>query len=349
MTVNAKSFRVVVVGVARGQKLTREALIQAVSDRYPLKADARLALSAGRSAVVQVSPTEATARRAATLLIKLGAEIRIEPDDPGDALADFGNIALEPGGDDDADGPTLVRAPPPGAATTEDGPTLVRPAPGDNPSIVDRLPTDYLSESAVVTLPTLGVGAPQSMEDSTMATLPRLDSAAQKAVEAVAREAAKEAPGGAAADGDHADDADETTEQRPQLIRCPQHGLLYDATTRPGCTRCLGNDQKEPFHLFPELRKKPRLWLAAGVLLGLLLGAIPAGLYARSVKNGPLISQRMEAETIRRVRAYGDETEPRYEKARAKVDSLRLRGVAFSALIWIGAAALLMLLWHRFV
>ena len=66
------------------------------------------------------------------------------------------------------------------------------------------------------------------------------------------------------------------------------------------------------------------------------------------------VENRLEMELVRDpyllvvVRADKD-VRAEYRSARKKVDHLRLRGVAFTALIWIGATLLLLLLWYRFV
>jgi hypothetical protein len=74
-----------------------------------------------------------------------------------------------------------------------------------------------------------------------------------------------------------------------------------------------------------------------------------AALYAQNVKSGALYERRIEADAIRRTRSHSKYFKQQHAKARAKVTTTRNRGIAFSALIWIGVTAALMLLWYRFV
>lgn len=138
--------------------------------------------------------------------------------------------------------------------------------------------------------------------------------------------------------------------ERPRLVRCPAHGLLYDAALSSGCSRCVGGDKgPRPRHGATRLRARPRLWLGAGLALSLVLGAIPAALYAQSVKNGPLLERRIEAEAIRRGRVDSPQVRTAYAEAEKRISKTRSRGVAFSALLWLGASTLLLLGWRRFV
>jgi len=310
MTSSAQRFRVVVVGVAPGTTITQQQLIGKLLEQHPIAADARLALEAGRSAVVQVADTEHLARRYATLLIKLGAEIRIEPEGGGGGgggLMDYDNVALAPEEDE----------------TT---------------SVYDEGQADRTEEPTLVDRPPREVALPRPDAARTAAPTPA-DEPAQAASGAEAEADAAPAP----------KTGRPPAKSKSQLVRCPAHGLLYDATEQPGCSRCLGPSAEEPFRLAPELRKRPRLWLTLGLAIGLVLGAVPAALYAQNVKSGQLYELRIEADAIRRGRVASKSYGQEYSKARKKVSALRSRGMAFTSLLWIAFSALLMLLWYRFV
>jgi len=334
-----KRYRVVVVGVARGSTRSPQQLADDLAARFPLPADARLAIEAGRSAVVQTGATEAHAHRAATLIIKLGAEVHIEPDE-GSAPAsggqgyphgaggmDYGSVNLPP--DDDGL--------PPLAASRED-PT--KPVLADRPAplIVDRPPA--------------GAPPPPSVSPAPRSTPPRNVSAQLPAI------TEEPAPSGASGPGDESAAVEpgavrtvggSGSNPKIRLVRCPAHGLLYDANQSPGCSRCLGLETDPRIRLAPTLHRRPRIWLAAGMLIALLLGAVPAVIYAHSVKTGPLLERRIEAENIRLGKTTVPEVQAAYADARARVDRVRSRGVAFSALLWLGVSALVLLLWYRFV
>jgi len=94
-----KRFRVVVVGVAKGHDISAQDLAGSLQEYFPLAPDAQVAIESGRSAVVQVAESEHNARRAATMLIKLGAEIRIEPDSVSPGPLEFDDIDLDGIGD----------------------------------------------------------------------------------------------------------------------------------------------------------------------------------------------------------------------------------------------------------
>jgi hypothetical protein len=324
-----KRFRVVVVGVAKGQDISAQDLAGSLQEYFPLPPDAQVAIETGRSAVVQVAESEQVARRAATMLIRLGAEIRIEPDGAGPGHLNFDDIDLESIGDNlgeiELDN---TAAPKPNFSHERT----------TSPVLVDRPPVD----DDAPTLP------PQpSASQRTRRPTRELDPVQTAA--ARARPDAMETP----ADWDDQEpaEADETEEEKEggQLVRCPAHGLLYNATQSAGCTRCLGTHADQPFRLAPELRQRPRLWLTLGLALGLLLGAVPAALYAQNVKSGALYERRIEADTLRNSPARSKQLKRQLKKARAKITATRNRGIALSALLWIGVAAALMLLWYRFV
>ncbi len=320
-----KRFRVVVVGVARGSELSAQDLAGSLTEYFPLAPDAQVAIETGRSAVVQVAESEYVARRAATMLIKLGAEIRIEPDDSSAGGMDFDEIDL--GEIEDGLAGLGDNAPPPSAI-----PGAVLP----DPVLVDRPPT--VDDDAVTLTPQ------PSVSHRAKRTTRELDPVDPSA-----------APPNSEAEQTPQETTDETTDAAPpadergQLVRCPAHGLLYDATQSPGCIRCLGPSAEQPFRIAPELRKRPRLWLTLGLALGLLLGAVPAALYAQNVKSSTLYERRIEADAIRRTRSKSKHFKKQYSKAQAKITATRNRGIAICALIWIGIAAGLMLLWYRFV
>lgn len=326
----------VVVGVAKDHDISAQDLAGAMVEYFPLAPDAQMAIESGRSAVVQVADTEHLARRAATMLIKLGAEIRIEPDSGGPGPLDFddidlgeltdglGELELDSASASDSDypdegetipvlpkgalpAPVLVNRPP----VDEDAVTL-----SPQPSITGR------SKRPTRELDHVNPGEPQRRPDPVDE---RADADSEQPI----------------------DDAEAA--ERGQLVRCPAHGLLYDAIKSAGCTRCLGPSAEQPFRIAPELRRRPRLWLTLGLTLGLLLGAVPAALYAQNVKSGALYERRIEADAIRRTRSGSKHFKKQYAKARAKIAATRNRGIAVSALLWIGIAAALMLLWYRFV
>lgn len=136
--------------------------------------------------------------------------------------------------------------------------------------------------------------------------------------------------------------------ERPHLVRCPAHGLLYDAARSSGCSRCLGG-ATPPIGTTRRLRARPRLFLGAGLALALALGAVPAVLYAQSVKSGPLLERRIEAEAIRRGRVDDPQVRRAYAEAAERVSRTRARGIAFSALLWLGTSAIVLWGWRRFV
>ena len=156
------------------------------------------------------------------------------------------------------------------------------------------------------------------------------------------------APDPAAPEAPTAESTTAPAGERPRLVRCPAHGLLYDAARSSGCSRCLGGAAPS-VGTFAKLRSRPRLWLGAGLALALLLGAVPAALYAQSVKSGPLLERRIEAEAIRRGRVDDAQVRKAYAGAVNRVDQTRTRGIAFSALLWLGTSALLLVGWRRFV
>jgi len=332
---------VVVVGVATGHDISAQDLATSVTEYFPLAPDALVAIESGRSAVVQIAVSEHIARRAATMLIKLGAEIRIEPDGVGPGPLDFDDIDLgeitEGLGELELDSSSSR-----GAGFTEEGPTI--------PVISEeRFPSSVLVDRPPVNEDADHRSPPPSAHRSKHTTReldpvkstgpkPRLDPAADP----------DSAPVEVATGATAATEADPEAE-RGQLVRCPAHGLLYDATQSAGCTRCLGPSAEQPFRVAPELRQRPRLWLTLGITLGLLLGAVPAALYAQNVKSGALYERRIEADAIRRTRSGSKHFKKQYAKARAKIAATRNRGIAVSALLWIGIAAALMLLWYRFV
>ncbi|MFH2008424.1 MAG: hypothetical protein ABI333_17695 [bacterium] len=319
MTSSAKKFRVVVVGVAPGTTITQQQLISRLLEQYPIAMDARLALESGRSAVVQVTETEHLARRYATKLIKLGAEIRIEPESGGPGLMDFDNVELSPEDGESTEIYLQERGDRTGGGDGDGDPTMPFVSPRtEDPTLVDRPPRE-------VALPRPGSGR-------TAAPAP----ASGPPPQAPAAEPAPRATRPPA-------------QSKSQLVRCPAHGLLYDATEQPGCSRCLGPSADKPFRLAPELRNRPRLWLTLGLAIGLLLGAVPAALYAQSFKSGQLYELRIEADAIRRGRVTSKTYRQEYSQACSKVSALRSRGMAFTSLIWIAFSALLMLLWYRFV
>jgi len=334
---------VVVVGVAKGQDISARDLAGTLTEYFPLAPDAQVAIESGRSAVVQVAESENVARRAATMLIKLGADIRIEPDSTGPGALDFDDIDL---GEIDGGLEALELDPSSGQETgfSDEGTTI--------PVIPDEvLPDAVLVNRPPVDDDTVTLRPPPSTSGRSKRPTRELDP-----VQTAAAHPRPDLPEDLAED--HVDDSTgEPTEggeagaaaERGQLVRCPAHGLLYDATLSPGCTRCLGPSADQPFRLAPELRKRPRLWLTLGLTLGLLLGAVPAVLYAQNVKSGSLYERRIEADAIRRTRADSKHFKKQYAKARAKISATRNRGIAVSALIWIGITAALMLLWYRFV
>ncbi len=331
MQESGKRYRVVVVGVDPSSGRSPAALAEALANHVPLPEDARLAIESGRSAVVQTAATETYARRTATLIIKLGAEVRIEPE--------------------------VGRAPPsapPETAKRSDGIARIR-SPAPAPSM---RPSSDVTEPVVSERPLPhGEEAPAADATPTADATPAADAIPH--VESTVL-------GSDATDADIATDADAHAHAnamanananaeaavegpKPHLVRCPAHGLLYDAAQSAGCSRCLGMPSADGFRLAPGLRQRPRLWLTAGMLLALLLGAVPAALYTRHVKNGPLLEQRIEAASVRSGRLRAPDAQQAYAAARAKVARTRTRGAAVSALLWLGSAALLLLLWHRFV
>lgn len=340
-TTDNKRFRVVVVGVADGHDMSPRDLAGSLTEYFPLAPDAQVAIESGRSAVVQVAESEHVARKAATMLIKLGAEIRIEPDSAtapnGGGPLDFDDISF----DELDDGL--------GALELEDslGPVKADPVIVDRPPVVD--------EDAETLPPQPSV---RRRKDRTTRELEPIETASARPSAprdgpetAVAPPEVPDAPPQAMdAAPDEAPPPDDATAARSgSRVRCPAHGLLYDPNESPGCSRCLGPSAEQPFRLAPELRRRPRLWLTLGLTLGLLLGAVPAALYAQDVKASALYERRIEADVIRRTRADSKHFKKQYAKARAKIDATRNRGIAISALIWIGIAAALMLLWYRFV
>lgn len=333
-------FRVVVVGVAKGQDISARDLAGTLNEYFPLAPDAQVAIESGRSAVVQVAESEHVARRAATMLIKLGADIRIEPDSAGPGSLDFDDIDLG-----EIDG---------GLGALELDQTS-GPEPGftDERTTIPVIPEEILPDAVLVDRPPVDdATASQHLQPSTS----RRSKRPTRELDPVQTAAAHPwpDPGEEPAEGPTDEPTVELIEtgeapDRGQLVRCPAHGLLYDATQSPGCTRCLGPSAEQPFRLAPELRRRPRLWLTLGLALGLLLGAAPAALYAQNVKSGALYERRIEADAIRRTRAGSKHFKQQYAKARARIAATRNRGIAVAALIWIVVAAALMLLWYRFV
>lgn len=289
-------YRVVVVGVSPGGSTAKADLVARLAKALPLPPDARLALEAGRSAVVMRGAPETEARRTATLLSGLGAEVRVEPDDqamtPATQGLDFGLVDL---GEFDAS-----------VETTSDS---------------FAVPLD-------VPLPEL-----EPKDDGTAAP----DDSSQDPGEAPASASITTAPI-ASVEG-----------SRPQLVRCPAHGLLYDSATSAGCSRCLDQPEHQGFRLAPGLRARPRVRLTAGLTLALVLGALPAALYADHVKNTTMLERRIEAEAIRRGRVGDDSVRQAYANAQRLVEKARSRGIAFSGLLWLGTAVLVLGLWLRFV
>lgn len=330
-----KRFRVVVVGVAEGHDISARDLAGAMVEYFPLPPDAQVAIESGRSAVVQVAETEHIARRAATMLIKLGAEIRIEPDTGGPGPLDFDDIDLGELTDGLGD-LELDSASAPDSDFPDDGETIpVLPkAALPAPVLVDRPPVD---EDAATLPPQPSLGG--RSKRPTRELEPVNPGEPQRRPDPVEE----------LAEADPNEPVDDADAEQGQLVRCPAHGLLYDATQSAGCTRCLGPSAEQPFRIAPELRQRPRLWLTLGLTLGLLLGAVPAALYAQNVKSGALYERRIEADAIRRTRSDSKHFKKQYAKARAKIAATRNRGIAVSALLWIGIAAALMLLWYRFV
>ncbi len=339
MTGAGKRYRVVVVGVAPGATRSPQQLADDLAARFPLPADARLAIEAGRSAVVQTGATEAHAHRAATLIIKLGAEVHIEPDESG-APATGGLSDLDPAGGMDygsVDLPPDDDGLPPLEASRQD-PTKPVLANRPPPLIVDRPPG--------------GGPPPPSVSPAPRSTPPRNVSAQ---LPAITEEPAPPSASGpedarpAAEPGVVRTVGGSGSNPKIKLVRCPAHGLLYDANQSPGCSRCLGLETDPRIRLAPTLRRRPKLWLTAGMLIALLLGAVPAAIYTHSVKTGTLLERRIEAENIRLGKTAVPEVRAAYAEARARVDKVRSRSVAFSALLWLGVSALVLLLWYRFV
>ncbi len=342
-TADNKRYRVVVVGVASGLGVSPGELASALESHFPLAPDARLAIESGRSAVVQVVESERYARRAATMLIKLGAEIRIEPEEGGDLspldALDLDEIEESIAGlaDDLVDSQAFATKPAsmePPEEVDEDAPTLV-----PQPSVSRRSRRSTRELAPVSDGSSRVVGSRPGSQVSP-------------------RAAGEPPPGeerGGKNGGEQASEADSSPlaatqgAERAQLVRCPAHGLLYDATRDSGCTRCRGPGKRQPHGLAPRLRKRPRLWLGMGLALSLLLGGVPAAIYAQRVKSGALYERRMEADSIRRSTADPRQHRRQYERARARVSSTRFRGMALSSLIWISVAAGLMLLWYRFI
>ncbi len=346
-----KRFRVVVVGVAKGHDISAQELAGSLQEYFPLAPDAQVAIETGRSAVVQVAESEHNARRAATMLIKLGAEIRIEPDSISPGPLEFDDIDLDGIGDNldelELDHALSAKSPFSEEATTT--PLLPKENHPD-PVLISRPPVDEDPlPHAARGLASQGTRRPTRELDAVRTATARTQSAPREVVHEAPTpsvdEASTEAPTKAPTE------VDDTPEEaaRGGLVRCPSHGLLYDPTQSPGCTRCLGPRVAQPFRLAPELRQRPRLWLTLGLALGLLLGAVPAALYAQNVKSGTLYDRRIEADTLRQSSTRSKQLKQQYNEARAKITATRNRGIAFSALLWIGVAAVLMLLWYRFV
>jgi hypothetical protein len=314
---SGKRYRVVVVGVDPSAGRSPDALAAALADHLPLPEDARLAIESGRSAVVQTAATETYARRTATLIIKLGAEVRIEPEGGGAAPS----------------------APPETPSRAEGTARNRSSAPGHAPS---SRPFSDVTEPVVSERP-----LPRGEEAPAADKTPAADTTSPVESPEIRTDAAGPV---AEPDADYAVNTDATVDgAKPHLVRCPAHGLLYDAAQSAGCSRCLGMPATAGLRLAPGLRRKPRLWLTTGMLLALLLGAVPAALYTRHVKNGPLLEQRIEAASVRSSRVRVPEARKAYAAARAEVGRARTRGVAVSAVLWLGSAALLLLLWYRFV
>jgi hypothetical protein len=352
MSAESRKYRVVVVGVARDRNLSPQDLSQALSERMVLPPDVRLAVESGRSAVVQTAESEQQARRAATLLIKLGAEIRIEPDEsPGPGAlgdVDLGEIQLSylddttPSLDlNELKGePTQVTAPPAPPPAHELPPLELDLSEREDPTQVE-VPPDPTPRpsSAAEPAPLVNVRPPPERFPVSHTPAPRPSSALE--LRDPPAPATTESPAEEAGQPDGASGSN--------LVRCPVHGLLYDADRSSGCRRCLGIQVEEEPRGLTRLRTRPRLWIALGVFLSLGLSSIPAVLYAGNQKRGPLLQQRIEAEAIRRGRIRSTQPRRDYAKALKKVAATKSAGLAVTAVIWLVGAALLMFLWFRFV
>jgi len=323
------SFRVIVVRSPHGSSLSGPDATSVLAERIPIPEDARIALEAGRSAVVSFAATEQQARRVATQVMKLGFEVRIEPDD-------------SPVRKSRAAAPLPSRPP---APSSESPPP---PIPGpERTASPEQLPARADATEPILT------ERPYPWEDSSFPAHPLAEAGTDGTPLTDAQ------PPGLVAwpevddrlDLDHTQPGheSETPAASVRLVRCPAHGLLYDASKSNGCSRCLGGSARERGRLLPTLRSHPRMWLTAGVLLALGIGAIPAVIYAQQVKSGSLLEHRIEAQAIRLTRGGGPDARAAYLDARDQVARIRTRAIAVTALIWLSCSVLLLLLYRRFV
>lgn len=331
MSPSPDSFRVIVLQPTADGDRSGKDLASALADRVALSEDARIALEAGRSAVISSAVTEQYARRVATQVMKLGIEVRIEPEEGEGAGLRAGAAPLLPR----TATPTVATPPPP--FPPEPHPDRAPPS--------DTIAGEGRGDA---TEPVL-LDRPRPWEDAPSGIGRTASSAAAHPTQAPPSEAAPAEPGAPRAALASAGPGDVSHPGEARLVRCPAHGLLYDASKSNGCSRCLGETHPSRARLLPTLRARPRLWLATGVLLALGLGAVPAVIYTQQVKSGSLLERRIEAEAIRRGRAGSPEGRAAYLDACAHVDRTRARAVAVTALIWLVSTIFLLLLYRRFV
>jgi hypothetical protein len=339
-----KIFRVLVTGVSRGKRMSVRDLCEAVARSYPLPEDARISLELGRSAVVAEATSEAQARRTATALVKLGAEVRIEPDPagvgagaaaPADAFS-FGEVDL--GEAPEGRGLELEVAAPARPAAARERPGADPGPVRDGVTLVDRPPSRDAAPRA---------RPPAHASGS--APFPVLDTPMPVAVTAPPEPSASPpSPASPVSDGSEPDEPPSAARPRAALVRCSVHGLLYDANQSEGCRRCLGaTAEPRPTGLKGHLAARPHLRWAVGLAIGLALGAVPAGFVASARKQGAILEKRVEAESIRVGRTPSADPVREHRAARQAIAAARTKGVALSAILWIGTLAIFLLVWLK--
>lgn len=134
-------------------------------------------------------------------------------------------------------------------------------------------------------------------------------------------------------------------EGNPNIIRCQQHGLMYDRTKTDGCRKCLEPfrqtaalpDRKPPIVTLADLKHNEIKRALVGLGVALLLGFFPTAWYVFSVNEGEVLRLRAEQAEISK-RPGTEDVRREFDKIDEEVDRTRGRGMWKAFFLWTAAA-----------
>jgi hypothetical protein len=141
---------------------------------------------------------------------------------------------------------------------------------------------------------------------------------------------------------------------RPDIVRCPAHGLSYDRSRSSGCLRCLQPARAAARSIerqlyasrLRELLENPVKRAFTGLALALLLGLVPAAYYARGVCGGEVRAIRARQAALVE-RSGGEELDRELARLDQAVDGVRRRGMRNTALLWLLVSGIAGAGWQR--